>query len=249
MATARSVITDACRELNVLGEGESLTAFQAALGLQRLQGQLDTWAAQRLTIAVQTRVTFTLPSGQNTRTIGVGGQIAVVRPMFITACNYVIPGTNPGVETPMGEMDDDSYAALSIKDLTSPLPQQFYYNKEQPAGGVLGTLFFWPTVTQDVDLALYLPTAVGIPATLDSTLVGPPGYAEAFMYQLAIRLARPLGRAVSQDLMDQARDAFAVLKRPNVDPGLLGIDAALVPTWGGAYNVYSDSSSGSSNNA
>src|SRR5690242_4868337 len=126
MDTARSIITDACRELNVIGEGETLSADLAALGLGRLQRQLDSWAAQRLTIAVQTRVTFTLPSGVNTRTIGTGGNIAVVRPMFITACNYIIPGTNPGVETPMGEMDDDSYAALSIKDLTSPLPQEFY---------------------------------------------------------------------------------------------------------------------------
>ena len=34
----------------------------------------------------------------------------------------------------------------------------------------------------------------GVPATLDSILLGPPGYQDAFMYQLALRLCTPFAK-------------------------------------------------------
>ena len=91
-------------------------------------------------------------------------------------------------------------------------------------------------------IALYYPDPIGKPATIDDVLVGPPGYQEAFMYQLALRLCTPFARDVPKLLPKLAQDALATMKRPNVDPGLLGTDAALVGS-GGGYNVYSDNSS------
>jgi hypothetical protein len=39
-----------------------------------------------------------------------------------------------------------------------------------------------------------------------------------------------------------ASDAYALMKRQNVDPGLLGCDPALIPRGGsGGYNILSDS--------
>jgi hypothetical protein len=242
VATALSIIRDAYLELGVIQPGATLSPDLAQLGLLRLQNQIDAWAADRLTIAVTTRVTYTLTAGTNTVTIGTGGDIDTPRPTWFIAVNYINPGSNPPVEVPMGEMDDDSYATLTIKTLTSSLPTQFYYNATTP----LGTLFFWPTVTQDVDLALYVTAPVGIPATLQSALIGPPGYQEGFMYQLAKRLAGPIGVPVSDRLIAMATEAYATLTRANNQPGLLGVDSALVPSYGGAYNVLSDGFSGSS---
>ncbi len=242
MASARSIIRDAFVELGVVSPFDAVPADMAAFGLLRLQNQLDAWAADRLTIAVTSRVTYTLPSGTATRTIGDGGDIDTPRPTWFVAVNYINPGSNPPVEVPMGQMDDDSYASLSIKALTSSLPTQFYYNATTP----LGTLFFWPTVTQDVDLALYVTSPTGQPATLDSTLIGPAGYQEGFMYQLAERLAGPFKGSVDPYLAQRSREAYATLTRQNNIPGLLGVDAALVPSFGGAYNVISDTYSGSS---
>ncbi len=241
MATARSIIEDALVELGVIQLGQALPPEYASVGLKRLQNQIDSWAADLLTIAVTSRVTFTLASGTNTYTIGIGGQINTTRPAWFIGVNYLNPGSNPAVEVPLGQMDDDSYTNLSIKFLTSNLPTQFYYNATTP----LGTLFFWPTVTQDVDMALYLESPVGIPATLDSQLIGPNGYQEAFMYQLALRLAGPMGRQVTQEVREMATSTYAAMTRQNNQPGLLGVDAALVPTYGGAYNVYSDGYGGS----
>lgn len=245
MATARAIIQDALTEIGAYAAGETMSSADASLGLLRLTNQIDSWKADRLTLAVQTRVTYTIPAGINTVTIGPTGTIVTQRPVWISGINYINPGTNPEVETMLGPMDDDSYRVLTIKQQTSTLPQQFYYNPNDTNG----TLFFWPTVTQNVGIALYLPQGVTDPTTLDSILIGPPGYQEAFMYQLALRLMQPFARKATDcpNLSIMAANAFEAMKKPNVQPGLLGIDAALVPAFGAGYNVLSDTSTSSSN--
>ncbi len=244
--TAQNIIDQALYECGVVGYNGSVLetpdATVRATGLLRLQGMIDSWGADILTIYTTARTLYTLTSGTSTVTIGSAGTIAVARPVFWIGVNYVIPGSSPAVETPMGQMDDVSYMNLAIKGLPSSLPTQWYYNSTFP----LGTLFFWPTVTQNVQLALYYDVAVAKPAALADTVEGPPGYFEAFLYGLALRLCNTFARPIPPGLMKLATDAFAIMRRPNVDPGLLGVDAALVPSSGGGYNVYSDQQSSSS---
>lgn len=242
MALVRAIIQDALTEIGAYSQGESIQAKDAQLGLLRFQNQIDAWAADELTLFITPRVTFTLTSGTSSLTIGDGGDIDVVRPTFIQGINYIVPGSDPPVETPMGEMDYDGYMALSIKTLSSSLPTQFYFSNGSP----LADLIFWPVVNQDVDCALYYPHGVGVPATLGADVRGPAGYQEAFMYQLALRLCNPFGRPVPRLLKEMADEAYARIKRPNTAPGLLGVDQALVPTFGGAYNVLNDGYTGSS---
>ncbi len=246
MASVRSIITDALTEIGVLEDGETMSASQGALGLLRTQNMIDSWAADRLTLSLQLRTTFTLLSGTSTVTLGpVGADVTMGRPVWINSCNYIIPGTNPAVESPIGIMDEDAYANISIKALSSALPMQCFYQTNLT--DALGSLFFWPQVSQDVDIALYTPQAVSVPATLDSILIGPPGYQDAFMYQLALRLCTPMGVAVPPLLPQMAGRAFETMKRPNVSPGQLGIDPALIPNMGAGYNVLTDNQSAPSN--
>lgn len=117
-------------------------------------------------------------------------------------------------------------------------------------GSLLGTIFFWPKVSQDVDVVLYYLAGVDVPATLDDVLLGPPGYQEAYMYQLAERLLTPFAvgdEGVIQRVMKNSAESFARMKRPNTQPGLMGTDAALIPSLGGAYNVLADTYTGASN--
>lgn len=251
MPTVRVIGTDALSEIGVLAEDDAMNASQGALVLRRIQNMIDAWAADRLTLAIQTRTTFTLASDTSTVTLGpTGGTVTMPRPVYINAVTYVIPGTSPAVESePLGLMNWDQYNHLSIKSLPSALPTQCFYQTSLDT--VLGTLFFWPQVTQNVTIALYTPTAMGVPTTLDSILTGPPGWQDAFTYSLALRLCTPFGVAVGEQcplLPKMAVDAMAVIKRPNVRPGLLGTDAALVPTGGSGYNVLSDNSSSPGNN-
>jgi hypothetical protein len=239
MAIVRNIIKDALTEIGFLRPGETPSPEHAQLALLRFQNQIDAWMADRLTLAVQLQTTFTLTSGTSSVTLGTSGaDVTMIRPVFLNAVNYIIPGSSPAVEVPIGIMDQDAFSSLTIKELPSALPLQCFYQNSTTT--LLGTLFFWPQVTQNVEIVLYTPQAIGIPASLDSLVVGPPGYAEAFMYQLALRCCTPFGVEVPALLPELSTRAFANMKRPNVYPGILGVDAALVQTFGAGYNVYSD---------
>jgi hypothetical protein len=240
MPTFRDIAADAMMEIGALGQGETMSAPDAQLCLRYGQRMIDAWAADRLTLSVQSALSIPWPSSTSTQTIGPTGDIVAARPVWINTMNYVIPGSSPAVETPMAQMNDDQYSQNTIKLLQSALPQQFYYQTSIDTAN--GTLYIWPQPTQVVTLMLYVPQAVGVPATLDSILTGPPGYQQAYHYQLALKICTPFSRPIPPLLPQLASDAYALMKRQNVDPGLLGCDPALIPRGGsGGYNILSDS--------
>ena len=241
--TALGVITQALVAIGAYAQGESVSAADSQMALTWFQNQLDAFNADRLYLNVQTRVVHTLVSGTTQRSIGIGGDINTERPVFITGINYIIPASNPPVETPMGRMDDDSYMNLSIKTLPSSLPTEFYYNETFP----LGTLNFWPAVTQNVDIAIYSPQPSISATSLQSTIQGPPGYMEAFIFQLALRLSVPFAKQPNPLLVEMASQALARAKRPQLIPALMGVDAALYPMGGGGYNILNDTTTAGGN--
>jgi len=241
MATVLSIITQALTEIGVYSQGETLSAADSQVCLLNFQRQIDSWAADMLTLSVQSEVSISWPSATSTQTIGPGGDVDIQRPVWISELNYVNPGSSPAVEIVMGPMDRDSYANQSIKGLQSGLPQQYFYQTSLDT--VVGTLFIWPQPTTGLTLKLYAPKAVDVPVALSDTLLGPPGYLDAYIYQLALRLVTPFSRQVPPLLPSLATDAFLKMKRPNIQPGLMGVDQALVPTGGSAYNVLSDTGS------
>ncbi len=244
MATALAIITDAMVEIGAYTPGETLSAVHEQLGLLRFQNQLNAWQADALALNLQDRTQFTLLSGVSSFTIGPGGDLNTARPVYIEGVNYEVPGSTPITEVPMAPMDDDQFMALSQKGLTSWLPQQFYYNATFTVAAPWGTMFVWPTVTQNVVLDLYLPRGIDVPAALTTQVGGPQGYAEGFMYQLALRLCGPMARPIPDGLPQMAAAAYARMRRPNVDPGIMGVDAALMPTTGGAFNILTGQTSG-----
>lgn len=239
--TVRSIVTDALLEIGVLEAGESPTAESLALGLRRVRGMIDSWAADRLTLSLQKRTTFTWPSATSTVQVGRGQTCDMDRPVWLNAVTYVIPGSAPPIEVPVGILDEDSFASLTIKELVSALPTLCFYQTNRDDQN--GTLFAWPRITQNVTLVLYTPQATAVPATLDSVLQGPPGYSDAFLYQLALRLCSPLGVTVPALLPRMAAAAFENMKKPNVSPGTLSIDPALVPGLGAGFNVLTGTTS------
>lgn len=240
-ATVQSIIEDALTEIGAIGVGNSASAADLALGLLRFQNQLDAWQADRLSLSLQAATSVTWPSSTSTATVGPTGAIAIARPTWINALNYVVPGSSPEVEVYMAPMDADQYAALTIKGLQSGLPQQFFYQVN--LDDELGTLFIWPKPDQQVTLKLYVAKGIDVPAALSDQLFGPAGYQEAYMYQLALRLCTPFGKPLPELLPNMARESWNLMKRQNVNPGLMACDPALIPQFPGGYNVLSDSAS------
>lgn len=239
--TVRSLITDALIEIGVLEPGEQASAAQAMTALRRVQQMIDAWAADRLTLSLQLQTSFVWPASTSSVQVGPGQTVNIDRPMWINNIAFVIPGSSPAIEVPIGMMDEDAYSALSIKGLPSSLPTQSFYQTNLT--DAYGTLFLWPQ-PQSLTIVLYTPQAVGVPASLNSILQGPPGYADAFLYQLALRLLSPFGVKLDAVplLPRMASAAFENMKKPNVDPGAMSIDPALVPGAGAGWNYLTGTS-------
>lgn len=244
MPTVRAVLTDALLEIGVGAAGEVPDANLLQIALRYFQRQLNAWQADDLSLAVSNLTPFTLLSGVSSSTIGPTGDLVAQRPVFIDRINYVVPGSSPAVEVPMGRMSDQQFQDLSIKSLSSQLPTQWYYQTSITSEN--GSFTWWPVPTQDMRLVLYLPTGVNEPTTLFQDLTVPPAYADAFHFDLAYRLCRPMGVPIDPDLKQMRTEALMTMKRPNLDPGMLSVDQALIGNSGGAYNVLTDSTTGSS---
>lgn len=237
--TVLQIITDALTEIGVLAENESPSAATSALALRYFQRQIDSWGADQVTLSVQLQQAMTWPAATSTQTIGPGGNLSsIARPTWINQLTYTVLGSSPAVEVPISPMDRDSYAAESIKTLASTYPTQFFYQTSTDSN--VGTLYLWPQPSGSLTINLYAPKAVATPSALTDVLYGPPGYQEAYHYQLALRLCQPFGRPIPPALPTLAQEAYLRLKRPNVQPGLMGVDAALTPSTGGGYNILND---------
>jgi hypothetical protein len=87
---------------------------------------------------------------------------------------------------------------------------------------------------------LYLPTAIGAFANLSNDYTFPPGYEEAIIYNVAMRLSLEYPACGRLDHVRQmAQETMAVVKMSNTVTDLLQVDSAL--TGGGKfYNYLSD---------
>jgi hypothetical protein len=149
------------------------------------------------------------------------------------------PLTEQPVEISRWVMTDDAYQSLQIKTLPNSQFTMVYYNPTFP----LGTIFLWPKPNTTINqLVLYLPLEFDGFAdyVTDYTYPDRPGYTEAMEYNLAIRIAAPFGRKLTDypDVVDLARESLGLIKRANNRLTDIPTDAKLLTnTFRGGYNI------------
>jgi hypothetical protein len=217
-----------------------MSANDGALALELLNGLLDQWSAESLAIYESTRTVKAFTPSDGTYTVGTGGDVNIVRPVFIDAINLVNANTSPSIETPLNWLTDPMYQAIPQKDLTNTYPQSWWY--DPTFSNARGTLQFWPIPTgSNLSFALYSPTAVARFAALTTAFSLPPGYERMLRTNLALELAAPFEKEPSDWLIEAARESKATVKRANIRPVELRIDAGALIGYSGHYDVYSDS--------
>ena len=102
------------------------------------------------------------------------------------------------------------------------------YDHDWQAG--LGKLYLWPIPTDCglLELVIYTPVALREFATLDTDYTFPPGYRRFLRTNFAQEIASEYGKQLTSDQVAAARQSKAQIKRGNVRPGELRVDAALV---------------------
>lgn len=150
-----------------------------------------------------------------------------VRPVWIDHASLLVTtnATQP-LELPLDLLTVEDWQETRIKAVESTIPRRVYVNEGWP----YTTLSIWPVPTDSTsEIVLYLPQAVTGFADLTTDYTFPPGYADAFRYQLAARLAPEFGRTLDPAVAHLAAESLAQIKRVNrewvearTDPGLVG---------------------------
>jgi hypothetical protein len=215
VADVRDIVTGALQDLGVLAAGEIANAGEAIDGLSALNNLIDQLAAERLAIHQITRTTFAITANAQSYTVGVGGAVAVARPVYPLRVTYYVTANTPIVEITLYQESPQERMANAVKTLALSVPTEWYYEPTIASG--FGTLYLWPV--PDVSTltgVFYAPEQVAEFASLSTQILLPPGYRRMLVKNLACEIASSYERTASDDLKAQAEDAMRVVKRSNL---------------------------------
>ncbi len=236
MPTAADLIRASLREIGVLAAGEAGSGDDLTDGLDTFNRMLDQWAAERLMIYTTTRTTWTIVANDGQYTVGTGADVSVVRPAFVSQVNFIDTSTNPDTEYTLQRHTEDSWAAVRLKAQTSKFPTSYYYNPTFANG----TLDLWPVPTASgLTGALYAPQQIAQLAALTTSVSLPPGYGEAIVKNLALKMLPSYERQPNPILVEQAKLAIGIVKRVNKRLSDASLDAAALIGNSQGRNSYS----------
>lgn len=230
------LITGALRLINCVASGELPTSSEANDCLSAFQDMVDSWNADRAAVFTIGYADYALTLNQQSFTLGPGGDFNATRPPKIVGMSAILlfSPTNP-VEVPI-----DMYSRwewqnkIPVKATTGSFPQVCYDDGGMP----LRTLRFWPIpAEQQNNVRIYSWTPLAWPATLQTLLNFPPGYARAFRYNLAVELAGEFGAQIPPQVAAIAASTLAAIKTMNAPDLQLVSDLLPIP---GGYNYKAD---------
>jgi hypothetical protein len=216
--SAGDICTAALTELQAIAQGETPSAGDMSWALQKLNRLVDNWATRRQLVYNVNFNEYTLTPNLQPHTIGpaepslqVPNFTVPVRPVKIINANIVITSVSPDVRYPLYLMNDDEWAAISVRQITVALPEALYYSTDWP----LGKLYLWPIPNIAYKLELETWTVISQFTKASDKFSLPPGYWDAVVYSLAEELIpsfpnSPSGAAVSV-LAKRARGQLAQL--------------------------------------
>ena len=225
MATAYDLISSALRLINVVASGEETPIDEANDGLMVLNDMIDAWNTDRLAIYTTRSDDFPYVLGQQSYTLGDGGDFNMPRPARIDAMS-TIQLTNPGnpVELPIAMYSVSDWQTLvPVKVVQGSLPLICY----DDGGFPLRTLNFWPIPVEQPN-ACRIYSWQSLPAqTLNSQVSFPPGYRQAFRHNLAVLLAAEFSAPVPAVVQSTAIESLARIRTINAPD--LSLRSDLVP--------------------
>lgn len=222
MTTVLQIITDALQDAGIISAIETPSAADAQKAFRLLNRMLDSDSTEDLMIYHQVQEVFSLAAGNQTYTIGPGGDWDTTRPMDIT--RMYMRDTN-GNDLGVQMLSYEEYADILSKPVTSTIAQAAWYNPSMP----LSQVSLW-TVPQDTSYraVVWSWKALTSFTSISDTVTLPPGYEDYIESNLTKRLCAAYNRPLPQDIKEWAMEAKDKLKKINIDIPVLGFDSALI---------------------
>ena len=235
---AGTLLTRANKLMGVLGGNEVMPPDVAEDSLAILNALLDGFATQELAMPATSRDVYSFTANVNTYLIGPGQTWNATRPTEIQNAAVFADTASPAFEIPMGLLDDQSYQAITIKDMPMTFPVQLYYNA---LNDVAGSIFVWgtPTDAANYQQVLYTPTQLVQFGDLTTSVTMAPGYYRMLYYNVALELGMAFQTQPRADVMQAAEKSLKDIKRINLQAQDLTTNAGL-PGVNGIYNIFGD---------
>ena len=220
--TALSLIVDAYGLLQIPGEGASLTADETSLAMRVLNRMIGNWNIKDLLVYSVTATTFPFVSGKQTYTLGTGGDFNFPRPSRIERMSVVYPNPtiNPAstVEIPVTMLNLQEWQNVAVKYVAGTLYPLLCYNDDSYP---FMNLNFWPIPGATCSAILYTWDMLPEIATLNDVIALPPGYTQALVTNLAMKLAPYFSITPSDQVVSDAVESKHDID--GINSGSLGI--------------------------
>lgn len=215
--TPREMIRKAMLDIGAISQGETPSASEYQDGLLTLNLMLDSWSADGFMIPCITREVFNFTTSQQTYKMGpnsvsLPSDFDTSRPSKIVNAGVIENGN----ELPIKIYTPDEWAAITLKSTESTLPQGVYPENTYP----LETLNFWPIPSAGNSVALYSEKPFARITFLESSndYSIPPGYTNAIVTNLSVKMCSSFNKAVTASLDKEATQSLAQVKRANTKP-------------------------------
>lgn len=220
---------------SVIGVGETPSADESADGLTALNALLDALWNERLMVYAIRQDSATWASGNASRTVGTGGNIAITRPQRV---ENVFFRDSANVDHPVEILRDRQlYDAIPVKATTSSYPQVVFYDPAYP----LATMYAYPVPSQTLTVYIDSWQQLQSFSALTTDVSLPPGYEDMLAFNLAVSFAPEFGAAASLPpwVVARAMSSKAVLKRLNAPANVMQVDSGVLMNRF-PLNVYTD---------
>ena len=231
--TAQDLINGALRLVGVLAAGEDPSADMSNDALVSLNDMIDTWSNQSLLIFEDAYETLALTVGKQSYQWGVGASapdFTTARPQKLQDVNWQQVTATTTLELPVEIINQDQWAAISVKNITSNIPTRCWLQNTFP----YAVLYVWPIPAVAGNLVIWSWKPLTDLSALTTSLSLPPGYSRALRYNLALELAPEYGKTPSELVVAHAIESKANLKSMNSKILLMATDPAVLnrrSTW------------------
>jgi hypothetical protein len=230
-----STINGALRLIGVLAAGEEASPEEHKDALERLNGMIEGFNIQNLTVSYLQEKTYDAPSsGWTSRiTIGniTGNTYIETAPISIASAFF---RDVSGTDFPLLPMGENQWSAINYKNVVA-IPTRYF----EVYHGVTLDLQF-DTIPMDgyvLHLMVKLPY-VGNYLPTDN-ITWDYGFEEMLRYQLAVRLAPEYGVQLRQEVAVIAMELMKNIKNRNATNIFLNVDNGLQNKTHGYYNINS----------
>ena len=231
--TAADIITDALQELQVIGEGDSPSAYDIQRCTFALNLMLKRWAAKAVPLWTIKTISFPVVANTGTYTIGPTGTVASsFRPL------QIMEGWSRdvnGIDTPLNPISRVDYDNLGNKNSTASVPVNFYFNPTIGSGvsASNSTVTFYPVPT-DATRTIYFNVQRPLQdiTTITDEFDFPAEWFEAIKWNLAASVAfkyranenivayiQRLAKSSLEECMEYSQETTSVVFQPNFEQG------------------------------